>query len=96
MDVNVPKIKREVQCTGSSHTPQPYGIVMKSNRLGQNVVYMKSDWDRTKERGIGASMIVSRYIFLKQKKIIQEARGLGALLDKMGDNYHIKLDNIEI
>ncbi len=26
----------------------------------------------------------------------QEAQGLGALLDKMEDNDHIKLDNIEI
>ncbi len=26
----------------------------------------------------------------------QEAQGLGALLDKMQDNDHIKLDNIEI
>ncbi len=28
--------------------------------------------------------------------ISQEAQGLGALLDKMKDNEHIKLDNIEI
>ncbi len=26
----------------------------------------------------------------------QEAQGLGTLVDKMEDNYHIKLDNIEI
>ncbi len=26
----------------------------------------------------------------------QEAQGLGALLDKMEDNDHIKMDNIEI
>ena len=26
----------------------------------------------------------------------QEAQGLGALLDKMADNDHIKLDNIEM
>ncbi len=29
-------------------------------------------------------------------KISQEAQGLGALLDKMEDNDHVKLDNIEI
>ncbi len=29
-------------------------------------------------------------------KIQQETQGLGALLDKMEDNDHIKLDNIEI
>ncbi len=29
-------------------------------------------------------------------KPVQEAQGLGALLDKMADNDHIKLDNIEI
>ncbi len=29
-------------------------------------------------------------------EVITQAQGLGALLDKMEDNDHIKLDNIEI
>ncbi len=33
------------------------------------------------------------YLAMQSK---QEAQGLGALLDKMEDNDHIKLDNIEV
>ncbi len=32
--------------------------------------------------------------WLQQRTSKQEAQGLGALLDKMEDNDHIKLDNI--
>ncbi len=31
-----------------------------------------------------------------QQNLKQEAQGLGALLDKLEDNDHIKLNNIEI
>ncbi len=32
----------------------------------------------------------------KEEKKKKEAQGLGALLDEMEDNDHIKLDNLEI
>ena len=50
------------------------------------------------EKNVTPAFDIHCVIYLHQfhPKYKQEAQGLGALLDKMGDNDHIKLDNIEI
>ena len=53
----------------------------------------------TKMKKVRMKKIQKSKIFEKRKQVEKrkkEAQGLGALLDKMEDNDHIKLDNIEI
>ncbi len=39
---------------------------------------------------------IGTHVNMVNTKTKQEAQGLGALLDKMEDNNHIKLDNIDL